>query len=151
MQILYKNISDGKLKTKYHQRKFIESMAYFDSLHCISATDLSLQQKKHKFSFQRVLENYSAKRFHKLDQCLIKTEHELSFIMFYKVYDGSSETSTLLKSACGKDKPDPIRSTGNSMLVKFVVDPSVTMKGFSATFTSPGGSLNPQQIGRQGN
>jgi hypothetical protein len=55
---------------------------------------------------------------------------------FVTVYDGDSITAPVLGSFSGGDLPDPVSSTGNSMLVVFEGGPDVTDEGFLASFES---------------
>ncbi|CAG5115143.1 unnamed protein product, partial [Candidula unifasciata] len=53
---------------------------------------------------------------------------------YVAVYDGPTEASPLLGKHCGNRKPKPIKSSGNTMYVKFVSDESRQKVGFSASF-----------------
>ncbi|XP_061178089.1 cubilin-like [Saccostrea echinata] len=53
---------------------------------------------------------------------------------YVEVRDGNSLQSPLLGRFCGKVIPNVIRSTGNSMLVNFVTDPTVAYGGFRAGY-----------------
>jgi Zn-dependent metalloprotease len=54
------------------------------------------------------------------------------------VYDGNSEESPLLAILSGSELPDDISSSTGEMLVVFITDESITMQGFSASYTSQG-------------
>ncbi len=50
------------------------------------------------------------------------------------VYDGSSPAASLLTLLCGNSVPEDIVSSGNSMLVVFSSDGSITQGGFSIEY-----------------
>ncbi|KAJ8039377.1 Cubilin [Holothuria leucospilota] len=52
-----------------------------------------------------------------------------------KLYDGNSTNVPLLATFCGSRIPESVLSSGNSLLVKFTSDYSVTSRGFKGTFT----------------
>ncbi|KAK7817671.1 hypothetical protein U0070_018635, partial [Myodes glareolus] len=51
-----------------------------------------------------------------------------------EVRDGTSENSPLIGRFCGYDKPEDIRSTSNTLWMKFVSDGTVNKAGFAANF-----------------
>ncbi|XP_021025680.1 tolloid-like protein 1 [Mus caroli] len=51
-----------------------------------------------------------------------------------EVRDGASENSPLIGRFCGYDKPEDIRSTSNTLWMKFVSDGTVNKAGFAANF-----------------
>lgn len=53
---------------------------------------------------------------------------------YLEVRDGTSETSPLIGHFCGYDKPEDIRSTSNTLWMKFVSDGTVNKAGFAANF-----------------
>ncbi|XP_076583741.1 ovochymase-2 [Chaetodon auriga] len=55
---------------------------------------------------------------------------------FVEVYDGYRPDSSLLGKFCGGTIPDPVESSGNTMVVRFQSDNTLTSKGFSANYTS---------------
>lgn len=58
-----------------------------------------------------------------------------------EVRDGTSENSPLIGRFCGYDKPEDIRSTSNTLWMKFVSDGTVNKAGFAANFFK--GDLHP--------
>ncbi|KAM4603345.1 ovochymase-2 [Polymixia lowei] len=63
---------------------------------------------------------------------------------FVQVYDGHKPGSASLGKLCGGKLPGPVESSGNTMVVRFKTDSSLTSKGFSATYTKS--SLPPVVI-----
>ena len=62
---------------------------------------------------------------------------------YLQVYNGSDALAPVITQACGRNIPDPIFSSGNSLFLEFMTDNSLTMKGFDITYTSsPNGKLN---------
>jgi len=55
---------------------------------------------------------------------------------FIEIFDGNRSDATTLGKFCGSNKPAPIRSSTNQLLLKFVSDQSVTRSGFVATYTA---------------
>eukprot|EP00066_Takifugu_rubripes_P022016 XP_011611282.1 PREDICTED: ovochymase-2-like [Takifugu rubripes] len=55
---------------------------------------------------------------------------------FVQVFDGYTAGSSSLGKFCGKTRPKPVESSGNTMAVRFKSDHRLTSKGFSANFTS---------------
>lgn len=53
---------------------------------------------------------------------------------YLEVRDGLSESSFLIGRFCGYDKPEDIRSTSNTLWMKFVSDGTVNKAGFAANF-----------------
>uniref|UniRef100_A0A8C4Y0C8 Metalloendopeptidase n=1 Tax=Gopherus evgoodei TaxID=1825980 RepID=A0A8C4Y0C8_9SAUR len=53
---------------------------------------------------------------------------------YLEVRDGTSENSRLIGHFCGYDKPEDIRSTSNTLWMKFVSDGTVNKAGFAANF-----------------
>lgn len=53
---------------------------------------------------------------------------------YLEVRDGTSENSPLIGRFCGYDKPEDIRSTSNTLWMKFVSDGTVNKAGFAANF-----------------
>uniref|UniRef100_G1TEH0 Metalloendopeptidase n=1 Tax=Oryctolagus cuniculus TaxID=9986 RepID=G1TEH0_RABIT len=53
---------------------------------------------------------------------------------YLEVRDGTSENSPLIGRFCGYDKPEDIRSTSNTLWMKFVSDATVNKAGFAANF-----------------
>ncbi|KAH0616082.1 hypothetical protein JD844_026913, partial [Phrynosoma platyrhinos] len=53
---------------------------------------------------------------------------------YLEVRDGTSENSPLIGHFCGYDKPEDIRSTSNTLWMKFVSDGTVNKAGFAANF-----------------
>ncbi|XP_067324813.1 tolloid-like protein 1 isoform X1 [Anolis sagrei] len=53
---------------------------------------------------------------------------------YLEVRDGTSESSPLIGHFCGYDKPEDIRSTSNTLWMKFVSDGTVNKAGFAANF-----------------
>ncbi|XP_029285789.1 tolloid-like protein 2 [Cottoperca gobio] len=54
---------------------------------------------------------------------------------FVHVYDGHMAGSSLISKCCGGTMPKPMESSGNTMVVRFKTDNSMTSKGFTATYT----------------
>ncbi|XP_051241548.1 ovochymase-2 [Dicentrarchus labrax] len=54
---------------------------------------------------------------------------------FVQVYDGDTAGSSSVGKFCGGTMPKPIESTGNTMVVRFKSDNTLTSKGFKATYT----------------
>ncbi|XP_033985229.1 ovochymase-2 [Trematomus bernacchii] len=54
---------------------------------------------------------------------------------FIKVYDGHEAGSSLISKLCGGTMPKPVETSGNTMVLRFKTDNSLTSKGFRATFT----------------
>ena len=52
-----------------------------------------------------------------------------------KVRDGRGETDRLIGKYCGSTLPAPIRSTSNTLWVRFKSDSSVQEAGFRAAYT----------------
>lgn len=50
------------------------------------------------------------------------------------VYDGDSETDTLLGQWCGSEQPPSLTSKGNKMLVVLNTDRNYAFKGFVASY-----------------
>ncbi|XP_078540687.1 embryonic protein UVS.2-like [Lissotriton helveticus] len=71
---------------------------------------------------------------------------------YLTIYDGNNKTApVLLSKACGTRQLQPFTSSGNEMLLEFVMDRSITANGFKAfyssvncggTFTSSGGTVS---------
>ncbi|XP_069504454.1 cubilin [Ambystoma mexicanum] len=60
-----------------------------------------------------------------------------------EIRDGDSNLAPVLSTICGREPPGPIRSTGDSMFLKFTSDGSVTGMGFNSSFhKSCGGYLH---------
>lgn len=53
---------------------------------------------------------------------------------YLEVRDGAHENSPLIGRFCGYDKPEDIRSTSNTLWMKFVSDGTVNKAGFAANF-----------------
>ncbi|BHF63167.1 Bone morphoproteintic protein 1 [Sparganum proliferum] len=53
---------------------------------------------------------------------------------YLDIFDGSSALYLSLDKLCGVKLPEPIRSTGNTMTVRFVTDAGVQKQGFEARF-----------------
>lgn len=53
---------------------------------------------------------------------------------YLEVRDGTNESSPLIGRFCGYDKPEDIRSTSNTLWMKFVSDGTVNKAGFAANF-----------------
>lgn len=53
---------------------------------------------------------------------------------YVDVRDGNTLQSPLLGRFCGRVVPDMLRSSGNSMLINFVTDPTVAHGGFRAGY-----------------
>ncbi|XP_033110748.1 cubilin-like [Anneissia japonica] len=51
------------------------------------------------------------------------------------IYDGDSYNADLIVNLCGSYLPAPVSSTGNTMLLHFITDGSVTNYGFRAQYT----------------
>ncbi|XP_017289814.1 cubilin [Kryptolebias marmoratus] len=63
---------------------------------------------------------------------------------FVQVYDGHKPGSSLIGKLCGGKMPNPLKSSGNTMIVRFKSDNRLTSKGFKATYTKS--SLPPVVI-----
>ncbi|MEQ2258954.1 hypothetical protein XENORESO_004910 [Xenotaenia resolanae] len=63
---------------------------------------------------------------------------------FVQIYDGHKAGSSLVGRFCGGSVPKPVESSGNTMVVRFKSDNSLTSKGFQATYTKS--SLPPVAI-----
>uniref|UniRef100_A0A8C5J866 Metalloendopeptidase n=1 Tax=Junco hyemalis TaxID=40217 RepID=A0A8C5J866_JUNHY len=53
---------------------------------------------------------------------------------YLEIRDGANENSPLIGHFCGYDKPEDIRSTSNTLWMKFVSDGTVNKAGFAANF-----------------
>ena len=60
--------------------------------------------------------------------------HDNCVYDFLEIRDGDSSDSPLLGTFCGYKMPKDIKSTTNSLWIKFVSDGSVQKAGFSASF-----------------
>ncbi|CAK8687745.1 unnamed protein product [Clavelina lepadiformis] len=60
--------------------------------------------------------------------------HDTCSYDYLEIRDGDSETSPLIGQFCGYDLPDDLKSTGNSLLLKFISDGSVNKEGFAVSF-----------------
>lgn len=59
------------------------------------------------------------------------------------IQDGDNGLSPLLATICGREPPGPVRSTGETMFIRFVSDGSVTGAGFNPSYhKSCGGYLH---------
>lgn len=66
---------------------------------------------------------------------LFKIErHDNCAYDYLEVRDGANENSPLIGRFCGYDKPEDIRSTSNTLWMKFVSDGTVNKAGFAANF-----------------
>ncbi|CAN9510288.1 unnamed protein product [Ophioblennius macclurei] len=54
---------------------------------------------------------------------------------FVQIYDGHTAGSSLVGKFCGGSMPKPVESSGNTMVVRFKSDNTLTSAGFSATYT----------------
>lgn len=63
---------------------------------------------------------------------------------FVQVYDGDGAGATSLGKFCGGSMPKPVESEGNTMVVRFKSDSTLSSTGFTATFTKS--SLPPVVI-----
>ena len=66
--------------------------------------------------------------------------HDNCVYDFLEIRDGESSAAPLIGTFCGYKMPKDIKSTTNSLWIKFVSDGSVQKAGFSASFmkVSPG-------------
>lgn len=57
---------------------------------------------------------------------------------YLRFYNGASESNTLMKNGtyCGKELPPTLHSSGDTLLIKFVTDASITRPGFAITYTT---------------
>ena len=62
---------------------------------------------------------------------------------FVNVYDGSSQSGTLLLQATGSSIPSSVVANSGQMFIVFSSDGSVTQPGFEATWSSAAGGANP--------
>ncbi|GAA6080747.1 dorsal-ventral patterning tolloid-like protein 1 isoform X1, partial [Tachysurus ichikawai] len=60
--------------------------------------------------------------------------HDSCAYDYLEVRDGLSESSPLIGRFCGYDIPEDIRSTSNTLWMKFVSDGTVNKAGFAANF-----------------
>ncbi|OWK15238.1 TLL1, partial [Cervus elaphus hippelaphus] len=60
--------------------------------------------------------------------------HDSCAYDYLEVRDGTNESSPLIGRFCGYDKPEDIRSTSNTLWMKFVSDGTVNKAGFAANF-----------------
>ena len=60
--------------------------------------------------------------------------HDNCVYDFLEIRDGDTSNSPLLGTYCGYKMPKDIKSTTNSLWIKFVSDGSVQKAGFSASF-----------------
>lgn len=66
---------------------------------------------------------------------LFKIErHDNCAYDYLEVRDGANENSPLIGRFCGYDKPEDIKSTSNTLWMKFVSDGTVNKAGFAANF-----------------
>ncbi|KAK1885602.1 Ovochymase-2 [Dissostichus eleginoides] len=61
---------------------------------------------------------------------------------FIQVYDGHKAGSSLISKFCGGTMPKSVETSGNTMVLRFKTDNTLTSKGFRATFTKS--SLPPE-------
>ncbi len=60
--------------------------------------------------------------------------HFRNQFLLLQVYDGNSESSTLLETLCGSSLPAPISSTGNSVYLVFTSDATNQFAGFQVSW-----------------
>lgn len=60
--------------------------------------------------------------------------HDNCVYDFIEIRDGGDSSAPLIGSYCGYKMPEDIKSTANTLYVKFVSDGSVQKAGFAATF-----------------
>ena len=60
--------------------------------------------------------------------------HDNCVYDFLEIRDGESSAAPLIGTFCGYKMPKDIKSTSNSLWIKFVSDGSVQKAGFSASF-----------------
>lgn len=60
---------------------------------------------------------------------------------FVRIYDGSSTSDPLLGQYTGSSLPEPISSTGGSMLIHFSSNESITLSGWNATYSASGSTV----------
>uniref|UniRef100_A0A7N6APJ2 Metalloendopeptidase n=1 Tax=Anabas testudineus TaxID=64144 RepID=A0A7N6APJ2_ANATE len=60
--------------------------------------------------------------------------HDSCAYDYLEVRDGALDTSPLIGRFCGYDKPEDVRSTSNTLWMKFVSDGTVNKAGFAANF-----------------
>ncbi|MEE6466792.1 hypothetical protein FKM82_007053 [Ascaphus truei] len=69
--------------------------------------------------------------------CLWRREGVVCNVHLEKVYNGFQQQSPIVGKLCGNVAPDTeVRSSGNTMKVRFVTDGAVSSGGFIATYTS---------------
>ena len=64
--------------------------------------------------------------------------HDNCVYDFLEIRDGESSAAPLIGTFCGYKMPKDIKSTSNSLWIKFVSDGSVQKAGFSASFMKVG-------------
>uniref|UniRef100_A0A3B1IY07 Metalloendopeptidase n=1 Tax=Astyanax mexicanus TaxID=7994 RepID=A0A3B1IY07_ASTMX len=73
--------------------------------------------------------------------------HDSCAYDYLEVRDGLSESSPLIGRFCGYDKPEDIRSTSNTLWMKFVSDGTVNKAGFAANFFKEDECVKPDNGG----
>uniref|UniRef100_A0A8C3TYW6 Metalloendopeptidase n=1 Tax=Catharus ustulatus TaxID=91951 RepID=A0A8C3TYW6_CATUS len=88
-----------------------------------------------------VSENYNvgltfqAFEVNNFENCVLQIErHDSCAYDYLEIRDGTNENSPLIGHFCGYDKPEDIRSTSNTLWMKFVSDGTVNKAGFAANF-----------------
>lgn len=69
-----------------------------------------------------------------VSMCRQIERHDSCAYDYLEVRNGLSENSPLIGRFCGYDKPEDIRSTSNTLWMKFVSDGTVNKAGFAANF-----------------
>lgn len=70
--------------------------------------------------------NISSKRCNKL----------VFFTSHFQVYDGLTDSDTLLSTLCGSELPNDVVSSGTDLFIRFTTNAANTDSGFLATFES---------------
>lgn len=87
------------------------------------------------FIFWLIFDIYSQVQIGHLKIFLLQIErHDNCAYDYLEIRDGTNENSPLIGHFCGYDKPEDIRSTSNTLWMKFVSDGTVNKAGFAANF-----------------
>jgi len=69
-------------------------------------------------------------------------QHSRCAYDYLEVRDGSSASSPILQTLCGPSIPSPVKSSGNSLYLRFRTDQNTALRGFNVTYrTDCGGAI----------
>ncbi|XP_039236423.1 tolloid-like protein 1 [Pipra filicauda] len=98
--------------------------------HCIWRISVTPGEKVINENLELVLSK-TYQYYQKLTQI---ERHDNCAYDYLEIRDGTNENSPLIGHFCGYDKPEDIRSTSNTLWMKFVSDGTVNKAGFAANF-----------------